>query len=121
MTRANLGERGGHGVSGDRERRAVERQPAQLHGGQYGAQRAWVEARQQPRDDARAQRRDENPRNTRPGGVALGRELPLRRLLLGGRGELQEQGTLGGVCLSGSHLAVQPGGLLFVVPAIDAG
>src|SRR5579872_4971262 len=99
-----------------RVRGAVDRQPAQFHGSENRSQRAWSEPADQMTDNAGAQRRTENStgRLRRAGG-----RLPFTGLLFGRGGELQEQSGLERIGFGGCHLPVQPGRLLFVIPAID--
>src|SRR6266480_2320090 len=120
--RTDLRERGRHRVPGHARRGAVDRQAAQLHGGEHRTQGARIEARQQTRHDARAQRGHEHALAGVCARVRAPRcQLPFPRLLFRGRGELQEQFAFSGIGLCGGDPPVQPGRFFLVVPAIDAG
>src|SRR5438309_11776857 len=93
-----------------------------LHDALPISQGARIEARQQTRHDASAQRGHERSLAAGRAGARTPRgELPLRRLFFRGRGELQEQLALAGIGFGGGDPPVQPGRFFLVVPAIDAG
>src|SRR5882762_5568722 len=122
MARADFRERGRHRMPGHARRGAVDRQAAQLHGGEHRTQGARIEARQQTRDDARPQRGHERSLAGVRARVRAPRgELPFGRLFFRSRGELQEQFALAGIGFGRGDPAVQPGRFFLVVPAIDAG